>query len=109
MSPETPRDREEHSLLHDLIEEETLLQPAEPSPGGQLPERWRGWLDRLSRREREVIEMRFGLVDGRAHTLEEVAQAFGVPRERICQIERKALRKLRRPIRGHKLRDYLNE
>ncbi|MFN2131901.1 MAG: sigma-70 family RNA polymerase sigma factor [Anaerolineae bacterium] len=105
MSPETPRDREEDSFLDDLIAGEILLQPAEPSPGGQLPERWRGWLDRLSRREREVIEMRFGLVDGRAHTLEEVAQAFGVPRERICQIERKALQKLRRPIRGHKLRD----
>ena len=66
-------------------------------------------LGQLSRREREVLEMRFGLKDGQAHTLEEVGQAFGVTRERIRQIEAKALRKLRHPIRSRKLRDYLSE
>ncbi len=64
-------------------------------------------LDRLSPREREVLEMRFGLADGTSHTLEEVGQYFGVTRERIRQIEAKALRKLRHPIRSRKLRDYL--
>ena len=64
-------------------------------------------LDSLSERERKVLEMRFGLLDGQGHTLEEVGQEFGVTRERIRQIEAKALRKLRHPIRSRKLRDYL--
>ena len=65
-------------------------------------------LKALTDREREVLELRFGLKDGRSYTLEEVGQIFGVTRERIRQIEAKALRKLRHPQRSHKLRDYLS-
>ena len=83
--------------------------------GGDDDDRWVGYqitaepLDALTTREREVLKMRFGLEDGQSHTLEEVGQAFGVTRERIRQIEAKALRKLRHPIRSRKLRDYLSE
>jgi RNA polymerase primary sigma factor len=72
-----------------------------------LKEQMQDILDSLSERERKVLEMRFGLLDGQGRTLEEVGQAFGVTRERIRQIEAKALRKLRHPIRSRKLRDYL--
>jgi RNA polymerase primary sigma factor len=74
-----------------------------------LKEQVHSILDSLSDREREVLEMRFGLRDGQGHTLEEVGQFFGVTRERIRQIEAKALRKLRHPYRSRKLRDYLAE
>jgi len=67
----------------------------------------RSILDALGEREREVLEMRFGLKDGESHTLEEVGRAFGVTRERVRQIESKALRKLRHPGRSRKLRDFL--
>jgi RNA polymerase primary sigma factor len=109
MSLETPVGNEENSSLGDFIEDESVPQPAEAASSELLREQVHSALDQLSRREREVLEMRFGLRDGQAHTLEEVGQAFGVTRERIRQIEAKALRKLRHPIRSRKLRDYLNE
>ncbi|MBC8444959.1 MAG: RNA polymerase sigma factor RpoD, partial [Chloroflexi bacterium] len=109
MSLQTPVGDEENSSLGDFIEDETVLGPAEAASGELLREQVHNALDQLSRREREVLEMRFGLKDGQSHTLEEVGQAFGVTRERIRQIEAKALRKLRHPIRSRKLRDYLNE
>jgi RNA polymerase primary sigma factor len=106
MSLETPVGNEENSSLGDFIEDESILGPAEAASGELLREQVHSALDQLSRREREVLEMRFGLKDGQAHTLEEVGQEFGVTRERIRQIEAKALRKLRHPIRSRKLRDY---
>ena len=109
MSLETPVGNEDNSSLGDFIEDETIVGPAEAASGELLREQVRTALDQLNRREREVLEMRFGLKDGQAHTLEEVGQEFGVTRERIRQIEAKALRKLRHPIRSRKLRDYLNE
>jgi RNA polymerase primary sigma factor len=109
MSLETPVGNEENSSLGDFIEDESVPQPAEAASGELLREQVHSALEQLSRRERDVLEMRFGLRDGQAHTLEEVGQAFGVTRERIRQIEAKALRKLRHPIRSRKLRDYLNE
>ena len=109
MSLATPVGNEDNSTLGDFIEDETIPGPVEAASGELLREQVHSALDQLSKREREVLEMRFGLKDGQAHTLEEVGQAFGVTRERIRQIEAKALRKLRHPIRSRKLRDYLNE
>jgi RNA polymerase primary sigma factor len=109
MSMETPVGNEENSTLGDFIEDDSIVGPAEAASGELLREQVHTALDQLNRREREVLEMRFGLKDGQAHTLEEVGQEFGVTRERIRQIEAKALRKLRHPIRSRKLRDYLNE
>ena len=109
MSLATPVGNEDNSTLGDFIEDESIPGPAEVASSELLREQVHSALDQLSKREREVLEMRFGLKDGQAHTLEEVGQAFGVTRERIRQIEAKALRKLRHPIRSRKLRDYLNE
>jgi RNA polymerase primary sigma factor len=109
MSLETPVGNEDNSSLGDFIEDESIPGPAEAASGELLREQVHTALDQLSKREREVLEMRFGLKDGQAHTLEEVGHEFGVTRERIRQIEAKALRKLRHPIRSRKLRDYLNE
>ena len=109
MSLETPVGQEESSLLGDFIEDESVLGPVDAASNQLLKEQVRSILDSLSEREREVLEMRFGLRDGQAHTLEEVGQFFGVTRERIRQIEAKALRKLRHPYRSRKLRDYLAE
>jgi RNA polymerase primary sigma factor len=109
MSLETPVGNEDNSSLGDFIEDESIPGPAEAASGELLREQVHTALDQLSKREREVLTMRFGLEDGQAHTLEEVGHAFGVTRERIRQIEAKALRKLRHPIRSRKLRDYLNE
>jgi RNA polymerase primary sigma factor len=107
MSTETPVGDEQNSTLGDFIEDDSAVGPAEAASGELLREQVHAALDQLNRREREVLEMRFGLKDGQAHTLEEVGQEFGVTRERIRQIEAKALRKLRHPIRSRKLRDYL--
>jgi RNA polymerase primary sigma factor len=107
MSLETPVGAEEDSLLGDFIKDETALGPDDAASKQLLREQMRTILNSLNRRERQVLEMRFGLKDGQGHTLEEVGQAFGVTRERIRQIEAKALRKLRHPIRSRKLRDYL--
>ena len=107
VSLEMPVGQEEDSHLGDFIEDHKIREPADEASRNLLREQLRQVLDSLSEREREVLAMRFGLEDGHAHTLEEVGQAFGVTRERIRQIEVKALRKLRHPTRSKKLRDYL--
>jgi len=109
MSLETPVGNEENSFLGDFIKDENTPEPADAATRQLLREQVEEILDELNDREREVLEMRFGLKDGRNHTLEEVGQAFGVTRERIRQIEAKALRKLRHPQHSRKLRDYLTE
>jgi RNA polymerase primary sigma factor len=107
MSLETPVGNEDNSELADFIEDENLPGPMDATSSQMLREQLQSILGELNSREREVLEMRFGLKDGRAHTLEEVGQAFDVTRERIRQIESKALRKLRHPGRSRKLRDFL--
>lgn len=107
MSLETPIGSEENSYLGDFIEDETVPGPVDAASKQLLKEQLHEILTSLSERERKVLEMRFGLNDGQGRTLEEVGYEFGVTRERIRQIEAKALRKLRHPIRSRKLRDYL--
>ena len=107
MSLETPVGKEESSSLGDFIEDESILGPVDAASNQLLKEQIHGVLGFLNQREREVLEMRFGLLDGEDHTLEEVGRHFGVTRERIRQIEAKALRKLRHPTRSRALRDYL--
>jgi len=107
MSLETPVGSEEDSYLGDFIKDETMPGPDAATSKLLLREEMRSILGSLSQRERRVLEMRFGLKDGQGRTLEEVGQAFGVTRERIRQIEAKALRKLRHPLRSRRLRDYL--
>jgi len=107
MSLETPVGAEENSSLGDFIEDDSLPGPADQASRHLLKEQMNEILSGLTDRERRVLEMRFGLRDGTARTLEEVGQEFGVTRERIRQIEAKALRKLRHPLRSRKLRDYL--
>jgi RNA polymerase primary sigma factor len=107
MSLETPIGQEDNSSLGDFIEDESVLGPADQASRELLKEQMRDVLDGLNERERRVLELRFGLKDGQARTLEEVGQEFRVTRERIRQIEAKALRKLRHPLRSRKLKDYL--
>lgn len=107
MSIDMPVGTEENSSLGDFIEDESVPGPVDQASRQLLKEQMHDILDGLSERERKVLELRFGLQDGRTRTLEEVGQEFGVTRERIRQIEAKALRKLRHPIRSRKLRDYL--
>ena len=107
MSLETPVGTEDNSSLGDFIEDDSEPGPADQASRHLLKEQMSEILSGLTERERRVLEMRFGLKDGTARTLEEVGQEFGVTRERIRQIEAKALRKLRHPIRSRKLRDYL--
>jgi RNA polymerase primary sigma factor len=107
MSLEMPVGQEDSSLLGDFIEDDKLPGPVDAAARQLLKEQVRAALAVLSEREREVLEMRFGLRDGQEHTLEEVGKYFGVTRERIRQIEAKALRKLRHPTRSRPLRDYL--
>jgi RNA polymerase primary sigma factor len=107
MSLETPVGMEENSVLVDFIPDDSLASPVEETNRELLREQMRDILGSLSERERHVLMLRFGLEDGEARTLEEVGQQFGVTRERIRQIEAKALRKLRHPTRSRKLRDYL--
>ena len=109
MSLETPVGNNEDSTeLGDFIEDESVIEPVDAASKELLREQIRNVLSFLSDREREVLEMRFGLNDGKDHTLEEVGKEFGVTRERIRQIEAKALRKLRHPSRSKSLRDYLS-
>ena len=108
MSLEMPVGNEDSSSLGDFIEDDSLPAPADAASQQLLREQMQEILQQLNERERKVLEMRFGLEDGMSRTLEEVGQEFGVTRERIRQIEAKALRKLRHPIRSRKLRDYLS-
>ena len=108
MSLELPVGQEDSTQLGDFIEDETILEPVDAAAQQLLREQVSNVLDFLTDREREVLEMRFGLKDGKDHTLEEVGKMFGVTRERIRQIEAKALRKLRHPSRSRSLRDYLS-
>jgi RNA polymerase primary sigma factor len=107
VSLETPIGEEEDSHLGDFIEDRTAPAPAEAATFQLLREQVEEVLSTLSERERRVLQLRFGLEDGRSRTLEEVGKDFGVTRERIRQIEAKALRKLRHPSRSRKLRDFL--
>ena len=107
VSLETPIGEEEDSHLGDFIEDEEALAPAEAASFILLKEQLEEVLETLTPREKEVLRLRFGLDDGKARTLEEVGQRFRVTRERIRQIEAKALRKLRHPSRSKKLKDYL--
>lgn len=107
MSLETPVGSEENSSLGDFIEDETIPRPVDAAAQMLLREEIQRELGALTERERQVLEMRFGLKDGQGRTLEEVGVEMGVTRERIRQIEAKALRKLRHPHRSKRLRDYL--
>jgi RNA polymerase primary sigma factor len=107
ISLETPIGEEADSQLGDFIEDAEALKPAEAAADSMMREQLSRVLDSLSERERKVIELRFGLIDGHPHTLEEVGRVFGVTRERIRQIEHKTLAKLRHPSRSGQLRDYL--
>jgi RNA polymerase primary sigma factor len=107
VSLETPIGEEEDSHLGDFIEDSEAVVPADAASFILLQEQLEGVLHTLSEREKKVIQLRFGLVDGHPRTLEEVGREFGVTRERIRQIESKTLSKLRHPSRSQKLRDYL--
>ncbi len=107
VSLETPIGEEEDSHLGDFIPDEDIPAPAEAAAFTLLKEQLMEVLDTLTEREEKVLRLRFGLDDGRARTLEEVGKEFNVTRERIRQIEAKALRKLRHPSRSKKLKDYL--
>jgi len=108
MSLETPVGSEDSSQLADFIEDDTMPEPVDEAAKTLLKEQVQNALSVLTERERRVLEMRFGLQDGRDYTLEEVGKYFQVTRERIRQIEAKALRKLRHPTRSRHLRDYLS-
>ncbi|MBE0415737.1 MAG: RNA polymerase sigma factor RpoD [Dehalococcoidia bacterium] len=107
VSLETPIGEEEDSHLGDFIEDHSALAPPEVASHQLLKEQFDEVLSTLNPRERRVLQLRFGLEDGRSRTLEEVGKEFGVTRERIRQIEAKALRKLRHPSRSRRLKDYL--
>ena len=108
VSLETPIGEEEDSKLGDFLPDEDASEPSEAASFSLLREQLEEVLDTLAPREKKVLELRFGIVDGRTRTLEEVGKEFNVTRERIRQIEAKALRKLRHPSRSKKLRDFLN-
>ncbi len=109
VSLETPIGEEDDSHLGDFLRDESTLSPEEFAENEMLKEEIMEVLMSLQPREQEVLELRFGLIDGTCHTLEEVGKRFNVTRERIRQIEAKALRKLRHPSRAKKLKDFLGE
>ena len=109
VSLETPIGEEDDSHLGDFLKDESSLSPEEYTENEILKEEIKEVLMSLQAREHEVLELRFGLIDGTCHTLEEVGKKFNVTRERIRQIEAKALRKLRHPSRAKKLKDFLEE
>ena len=108
VSLETPIGEEEDSHLGDFIQDENVPVPAEAAAATLLREQLDDELATLTEREQKVLRLRFGLDDGKARTLEEVGKEFQVTRERIRQIEAKALRKLRHPSRSKKLKDFLD-
>ena len=108
VSLETPIGEEEDSHLGDFIPDEDASEPSEAASFSLLREQLEEVLETLAPREKKVLELRFGILDGRTRTLEEVGKEFNVTRERIRQIEAKALRKLRHPSRSKKLKDFLN-
>ena len=108
VSLETPIGEEEDSHLGDFIPDEDASEPAEAAYYTMLKEQLTEVLGTLTPREEKVLRLRFGIEDGRTRTLEEVGKEFNVTRERIRQIEAKALRKLRHPSRSKKLKDFLN-
>lgn len=108
ISLEMPVGEEDDSSLGDFIEDQKIVTPVDAASSQMLKEQMDDVLDTLLERERKVLEMRFGLADGHGRTLEEVGKEFGVTRERIRQIEAKALRKMRHPSRAKQLRDYLD-
>jgi len=107
VSLETPIGEEEDSHLGDFIQDEVVQAPSDAATFALLKDQLSSVLHTLTDREQKVLRLRFGLDDGRARTLEEVGKEFEVTRERIRQIEAKALRKLRHPSRSKKLKDYL--
>jgi len=107
VSLEGPVGEEDSDQLGDFIEDEDAPSPLDSAVRDMLREQIRHALEVLTERERDVLELRFGLKDGQDHTLEEVSRYFDVTRERVRQIEAKALRKLRHPSRSRPLRDYL--
>lgn len=109
VSLEGPVGDDESSALGDFIEDEDALSPMDAAAREMLREQIQHALASLSERERDVLELRFGLKDGKEHTLEEVSRYFDVTRERVRQIEAKALRKLRHPSKSRELRDYLGD
>ncbi len=109
VSLETPIGEEDDSHLGDFIKDESGLSPEEYATVEILKEEIKDVLKTLQKREQEVLELRFGLIDGTSYTLEEVGKRFNVTRERIRQIEAKALRKLRHPSRAKKLKDFMND
>lgn len=109
VSLETPIGEEDDSHLGDFLKDENSMSPEEYTTNEILKEEIKNVLMTLQEREQEVLELRFGLIDGTCHTLEEVGKRFNVTRERIRQIEAKALRKLRHPSRAKKLKDFLEE
>ena len=108
VSLERPVGDEDNSTLADFIEDQDAAAPLDAAAKEILREQVQDSLSSLSDRERQVLQLRFGLNDGKDHTLEEVSQFFGVTRERIRQIEAKALRKLRHPSRSSDLREFLS-
>jgi RNA polymerase primary sigma factor len=108
VSLEMPVGEEDDSHLGDFLPDEAALAPADAASNQMLKEQVMDVLNSLTTRERKVLELRFGLEDGRSRTLEEVGREFRVTRERVRQIEAKALRKLRHPSRSKKLKDYLD-
>jgi RNA polymerase primary sigma factor len=109
VSLEGPVGDDESSALGDFIEDEDAPSPMDAAAREMLREQVQHALASLSERERDVLELRFGLKDGKEHTLEEVSRYFDVTRERVRQIEAKALRKLRHPSKSRELRDYLGD
>ncbi len=107
VSLDTPIGEEDDSHLGDFIEDDSALSPSDSAAFSMLREELGTALESLTDRERQVVQLRFGLIDGRARTLEEVGKEFNVTRERIRQIEAKALRKLRHPSRSKRLKDFL--
>ncbi|MCD7859456.1 MAG: RNA polymerase sigma factor RpoD [Firmicutes bacterium] len=108
LSLDTPVGDEEDTSIGSFVEDERTLGPADATSNAMLAQALKEILDTLTEREADVLKMRFGMYDGRTHTLEEVGQIFGVTRERIRQIENKAIRKLRHPSRAKKIRDFYN-